>query len=77
MDLLNSLDIKVILDDKRWNGNHIKLNFLGQLTDEQQKAAKKLLQHDIGVLAATTAFGKTVIGAHMIVKRKYIGYCTS
>ena len=70
VDLLNSLGIEVILDDKKWGGNRLKLNFLGKLTDEQKKAAKKLFQHDIGVLAATTAFGKTVVGAHMIAKRK-------
>ena len=70
VDLLNSLGIEVILDDKKWGGNRVKLNFLGKLTDEQKKAAKKLFQHDIGVLAATTAFGKTVVGAHMIAKRK-------
>jgi superfamily II DNA or RNA helicase len=70
VDLLDSLDVEVIIDDKKWSGNHVKLNFLGNLTDEQQKAAKKLSQHDIGVLAATTAFGKTVVGAYMIAKRK-------
>ena len=70
VDLLNSLGIEVILDDKKWGGNRVKLNFLGKLTDEQKKAAKKLFQHDIGVLAATTAFGKTMVGAHMIAKRK-------
>lgn len=70
LDLLSFLSIEVSIDDKRFNGNHIKLNFLGELTNEQQKAAKKLIQNDTGVLAATTAFGKTVIGAHMIAKRK-------
>ncbi len=70
VDLVNSLGIEVILDDKKWGGNRVKLNFLGKLTDEQKKAAKKLSLHDIGVLAATTAFGKTVVGAHMIAKRK-------
>ncbi|MCC8484192.1 MAG: DEAD/DEAH box helicase family protein [Rickettsia endosymbiont of Labidopullus appendiculatus] len=70
MDLLNSLGIEIVFDDKRWHGNPIKLNFLGELTGEQKKAVKKLSEYDIGVLAATTAFGKTVIGTHMIAKRK-------
>jgi superfamily II DNA or RNA helicase len=70
VDLLNALGTEVILDDKKWIGNHIKLNFLGELTDEQKRSATKLSQHDIGVLVATTAFGKTVVGAHMIAKRK-------
>jgi hypothetical protein len=29
VDLLNSLGIEVILDDKKWGGNPVKLNFLG------------------------------------------------
>lgn len=70
VDLLKSLGIETSLDDKRYGGNRIKLNFLGKLTSEQKKAAKALLKHDTGVLAATTAFGKTVIGTHMIAKRK-------
>lgn len=36
---------------------------------EQSKAAVELLRHDTGILAATTAFGKTVIGAWMIAAR--------
>lgn len=43
---------------------------MGKLTKEQKKATKALLQYDMGVLAATTAFGKTVVGAYMINKRK-------
>jgi len=70
LDLFNSLGVEIILDDKRCRGNPIKLNFLGELTDEQKQAVKKLFQYDTGVLAATTAFGKTVIGADMIAKRK-------
>ncbi|MCC8399137.1 MAG: DEAD/DEAH box helicase [Rickettsia endosymbiont of Platyusa sonomae] len=70
LDLLHSLNVKVIVDDKRCSGNRIKLNFLGKLTDEQKKAVKKLSEYDTGVLSATTAFGKTVIGAYMIAKRK-------
>ncbi|OZG31292.1 DEAD/DEAH box helicase [Rickettsia endosymbiont of Culicoides newsteadi] len=70
LDLLHSLNVKVIVYDKRCRGNRIKLNFLGKLTDEQKKAVKKLSEYDTGVLSATTAFGKTVIGAYMIAKRK-------
>jgi len=70
MNLLDSLNIKVLLDDKRYNGKCIKLKFLGKLTDEQKKVIKELSVHETGVLSATTAFGKTVIGAYMIAKRK-------
>ena len=39
------------------------------LRPEQQLAANALAAHDIGVLAATTAFGKTVVAAWLIARR--------
>ena len=36
---------------------------------EQNEAAVSLLNHDFGVLSATTAFGKTVVAAYMIAER--------
>jgi superfamily II DNA or RNA helicase len=39
----------------------LNLVFQGTLRPEQQAAANAMLAHDIGVLAATTAFGKTVV----------------
>lgn len=39
------------------------MTFHGELRREQQIAATAMLAHDTGVLAATTAFGKTVIAA--------------
>jgi superfamily II DNA or RNA helicase len=69
-DTFNSLDIRVITDDKRLPGQSLKTSFTGELLPEQQKAATALLPHDTGVLAATTAFGKTVVAAHMIAQRK-------
>ena len=41
-----------------------------KLEAEQKKAVKELLPHDIGVLSASTAFGKTVVALYMISKRK-------
>jgi superfamily II DNA or RNA helicase len=43
--------------------------FCGALTAEQQKAAESMLAHDTGILAATTAFGKTVVACHLIARR--------
>jgi superfamily II DNA or RNA helicase/very-short-patch-repair endonuclease len=40
------------------------------LRPEQEAAASTILNHDIGVLAATTAFGKTVLSAWLIAKRR-------
>ncbi len=51
-------------------GKPIKVKFTGKLRPGQKKAVKALSDHEIGILAATTAFGKTVVGAWMIAKRK-------
>jgi hypothetical protein len=71
MNLLGELKIESEIQDERFSGNKIPdLQFLGQLTDEQTQAANKLLEHDIGTLSATTAFGKTVVALHILAKRQ-------
>lgn len=61
-------DIKWV--DETFPGKTIKVQFNGQLRDEQLDAVSQMLQYDNGVLSATTAFGKTVIGAKLIAERK-------
>ena len=68
--LFKELDIRVNLRDERYPGHKIKTDFLGELTPEQETSADALLAHDTGVLAATTAFGKTVVAASIIAARK-------
>jgi superfamily II DNA or RNA helicase len=51
-------------------GPPLASQFVGTLRDEQQIAVDALLPHDCGVLAATTAFGKTVVAAAMIAHRQ-------
>lgn len=68
--LLTSLGIGIRCRDERHIGQPIEANFTGTLTLEQQAASDALLRHDTGVLAATTAFGKTVVAAHLIAARK-------
>ena len=68
-NLLTSNGIKLDLRDERNEGAAIGTRFLGVLTPEQQTAADALMAHDIGVLAATTAFGKTVVAAKLIAER--------
>ncbi len=67
--LLAGLGIAVRVRDERQQGVPIGTRFLGELTPEQDVAATHLLQHDTGVLAATTAFGKTVVAAKLIAAR--------
>jgi len=59
-----------ILYDKRNAGIEIDVEFTGNLRPEQDIAANALLQHDTGILSATTAFGKTVIGSYIISQKK-------
>jgi superfamily II DNA or RNA helicase len=57
--------------DKRVEGASLDgLHFAGALREEQRLAAQELIKHDTGVLAAGTAFGKTVLAAWMIAERK-------
>jgi superfamily II DNA or RNA helicase/very-short-patch-repair endonuclease len=67
--LLNDLGVRAIVRDERENGHPLSVTFHGDLRPEQQKAADALFPHDTGVLAATTAFGKTVVAAWLIAQR--------
>lgn len=69
-DLLASLSIKVSLTDERCIGSRLDVQFHGVLREEQQQAADALLKHEMGVLAASTAFGKTVVAAYLIAQRR-------
>jgi superfamily II DNA or RNA helicase len=68
--LLESLHIKINLTDKRFAGTRLKVQFQGVLLSEQKQAADSLLQNETGVLAASTAFGKTVVAAYLIAQRQ-------
>ncbi len=68
--LLESLSIEVQVSDQRIAGKKLGVSFCGRLRGEQLMAGKALLKHDIGVLSAPTAFGKTVLAAWLIAQRK-------
>ncbi|MHB8869107.1 MAG: TOTE conflict system archaeo-eukaryotic primase domain-containing protein [Thermoleophilia bacterium] len=68
-ELLDSLGIALEVVDERNSGVHIEAMFQGTLRPEQESAACALTAHDTGVLAAGTAFGKTVVAAHLIAAR--------
>ena len=69
-ELLDDAAAAHTLNDRRNPGKPIKVSFNGQLRPEQVPAAEALLAHETGVLSATTAFGKTVVGAYLIGERK-------
>lgn len=68
-ELLQSLNIKPHLVDERFPGFPIECTFIGELRPEQKLAATEMLQHNAGILAATTAFGKTVIAIYLLAMR--------
>ncbi|NUM53405.1 MAG: DEAD/DEAH box helicase family protein [Candidatus Hydrogenedentes bacterium] len=67
---LHSLGIVMELEDKRHSGNDVEFTFQGQLRAEQEEAAIRLLKHDDGVLVAPPGFGKTMLAAWAIAKRR-------
>jgi superfamily II DNA or RNA helicase len=68
--LLDEAGVDYVSEDKTNAGKRIKVKFNGQLNADQKPAVRALLKHDLGVLSATTAFGKTVIAADLIAHRK-------
>jgi superfamily II DNA or RNA helicase len=69
-DLFGTNKLPLNIKDERFLGAKIKAKFLGVLRPEQQKAASAILSADNGILCASTAFGKTVLGAYAIAQRK-------
>lgn len=56
--------------NEREMGRPIRVTFAGDLRLQQELAAERLLANEDGVLAASTAFGKTVVSAYLIGKRR-------
>ena len=67
--LLIDNKIRYSVSDKRNHGIPQNFHFHGILRPEQQKAADALLKNDLGVLSASTAFGKTVVAIYLLAKR--------
>lgn len=71
VELIRDEGADVEVDDLRVIGHPLpsRVRFQGMLYGAQVKAFDALLPHDHGVLAATTAFGKTVVAAALIAQR--------
>lgn len=67
--LLHENGIACELHDERFVGELIDVGFAGTLRLDQETAVSAMLHHDIGVLCAPAAFGKTVTAAAMIARR--------
>ncbi len=71
VELIEAHGAKVEFQDLRVSGDPLPagLRFQGVLQGPQFKAFEALTSHENGVLAATTAFGKTVVAASLIAHR--------
>lgn len=70
LELFKVHGVKAVIRDERFSGITIEANFKGELRTIQKEPAFAILKHDIGVLSAPTAFGKTTIAAYLIAERK-------
>jgi superfamily II DNA or RNA helicase/very-short-patch-repair endonuclease len=67
--ILGDLGVSAVIRDERCTGTSLGVTFHGELRPEQDAAAHAMLAHETGVLAAATAFGKTVVAAWLIASR--------
>jgi len=70
LELLAQNNVRAVIQNERVSGKKIKTKFTGQLRNDQKTSVRKMMKHDMGVLCAPTAFGKTVTAAAMIARRK-------
>ncbi|MBS0211998.1 MAG: DEAD/DEAH box helicase family protein [Proteobacteria bacterium] len=68
-DVLAQNHIELGLTDERYLGTAVDVQFTGTLRADQKAAVDAMLRHDIGVLSAPTAFGKTVVAASLVERR--------
>lgn len=69
-DFFNENGVSLTIEDKNNPGQSIEATFLGELRPEQADAIEELSKHRCGTVYAATAFGKTVSGIAMIVRKK-------
>ena len=70
LGLLQENDIRPELQDERLPGRKVIAKFTGTLRKDQKAAVREMLKHEVGVLCAPTAFGKTVTAAALVARRK-------
>ncbi len=70
LTLFEQNGIEAVIHDERISGRRVTARFVGSLRKDQKKAVREMAKYEAGVLCAPTAFGKTVIAAALIAKRK-------
>lgn len=69
-EVLKQNNIQAEVQDERAIGRKISAKFIGRLRKDQKAAVRAMLKQKVGVLCAPTAFGKTVVAAALIARRK-------
>lgn len=67
-NILNKLNVRYIVNDKRIANEKIDINFNGELKKEQINGLNQLLNKENGMFVASTGFGKTVVALALIAK---------
>ena len=70
LEMLHQNEIRPEIQDERVKGCQVISEFTGELRSDQQAAVSAVLRHEVGILCAPPAFGKTVIAAALIARRK-------
>jgi len=68
--LLLENGVRLEIREEREQGVPLAVSFAGELRADQEAAVRAMLRHEIGVLCAPTAFGKTVTAAAIIARRR-------
>lgn len=68
-ELLRIHGIALDVVDERLTGEPLQVQFRGELTPVQERAAQAMLAHDIGVFVAPPGTGKTVLGTYLVAER--------
>jgi superfamily II DNA or RNA helicase len=69
IELLERHSVNLAMNDQRYAGPPIDVNFQGSLRGHQTQAVEALIAHEDGILCAPTAFGKTAVAARLIATR--------
>jgi superfamily II DNA or RNA helicase len=68
--VLETAGAVVVVQDAREAGTRVPWKFQGELREDQEKAVRKMLADDSGVLCAPPGAGKTVMGCALIARAR-------
>ncbi|WP_010632628.1 TOTE conflict system archaeo-eukaryotic primase domain-containing protein [Sporolactobacillus vineae] len=69
-ELMTQHDSILHIDDQKFSGSSVSVEFQGELTSRQKDALDELIKNDTGILSAVPGFGKTVVSPALIARRR-------